>query len=70
MAIPMSIIGAAIGEWLGAQRGLGYFSRRMITQLDGAGVFAPIVLLSAAAMLAVALVVWLEKKVVRWRGEF
>lgn len=69
MAIPMSIIGAAIGEWLGAQSGLGYFSRRMMTQLDGAGVFAPIVLLSAAAMLAVALIALLEKKVVRWRGE-
>ena len=70
MAIPMSVIGAAIGEWLGAQSGLGYFSRRMMTQLDGAGVFAPIVLLSAVAMLAVALVARLEKKVVRWRGEF
>ena len=70
MAIPMSIIGAAIGEWLGAQSGLGYFSRRMMTQLDGAGVFAPIVLLSAVAMVAVALVALLEKKVVRWRGEF
>ena len=31
MAVPMSIIGAAIGEWLGAQSGLGYFSRRMMT---------------------------------------
>ena len=70
MAIPMSIIGAAIGEWLGAQSGLGYFSRRMMTQLDGAGVFAPIVLLSAVAMLAVGLIALLEKKVVRWRGEF
>ncbi len=69
MAIPMSIIGAAIGEWLGAQSGLGYFSRRMMTQLDGAGVFAPIVLLSAVAMIAVGLVALVEKKVVRWRGE-
>ena len=69
MAVPMSIIGAAIGEWLGAQSGLGYFSRRMMTQLDGAGVFAPIVLLSAAAMLAVGLIALLEKKLVRWRGE-
>lgn len=69
MAIPMSVIGAAIGEWLGAQSGLGYFSRRMMTQLDGAGVFAPIVLLSAVAMLSVALVSLLEKKFVRWRGE-
>lgn len=70
MAIPMSIIGAAIGEWLGAQSGLGYFSRRMMTQLDGAGVFAPIVLLSAVAMLTVAVIAVVEKKVVRWRGEF
>lgn len=70
MAVPMSIIGAAIGEWLGAQSGLGYFSRRMMTQLDGAGVFAPIVLLSAAAMVSVALLSLLERKVVRWRGEF
>ncbi len=69
MAIPMSIIGAAIGEWLGAQSGLGYFSRRMMTQLDGAGVFAPIVLLSAVAMIAVALIGMLEKRVVKWRGE-
>lgn len=69
MAVPLSIIGAAIGEWLGAQAGLGYFSRRMMTQLDGAGVFAPIVLLSVVAMAAVALVSWLEKKIITWRGD-
>jgi putative hydroxymethylpyrimidine transport system permease protein len=69
MAVPMSIIGAAIGEWLGAKSGLGYFSRRMMTQLDGAGVFAPIVLLSAVAMLAVGAVALLERRFVRWRGE-
>ncbi len=69
MAVPMSIIGAAIGEWLGAQAGLGYFSRRMMTQLDGAGVFAPIVLLSVTAMLTVGVVSLVEKRVVRWRGE-
>ena len=69
MAVPMSIIGAAIGEWLGAQSGLGYFSRRMMTQLDGAGVFAPIVLLSAVAMILVGLVALLEKMLVKWRKE-
>ena len=69
MAIPMSVIGAAIGEWLGAQSGLGYFSRRMMTQLDGAGVFAPVVLMSAVAMLAVGLVGLIERRAVKWRGE-
>ncbi len=69
MAIPMSIIGAAIGEWLGAQSGLGYFSRRMMTQLDGPGVFAPIVLLSAVAMVLVAVVSLLERKLITWRND-
>lgn len=69
MAIPMSIIGAAIGEWLGAQSGLGYFSRRMMTQLDGAGVFAPIVLLSVVAMIIVAVIDAAERICIRWRKE-
>lgn len=69
MAVPLSIIGSAIGEWLGAQSGLGYFSRRMMTQLDGPGVFAPIVLLSAVAMLLVGVVSLLEKRLLKWRGE-
>ncbi len=68
MAMPLSIIGAAIGEWLGAQSGLGYFSRRMMTQLDGAGVFAPILLLSLAAMVLTFVASALEKKFVKWRG--
>lgn len=68
MAIPLSIIGAAIGEWLGAQSGLGYFSRRMMTQLDGAGVFAPVLLLSVVAMILVEIVSILEKKLITWRN--
>ena len=69
MAVPLSVIGAAIGEWLGAQSGLGYFSRRMMTQLDGAGVFAPILLLSIAAMLLTSIVTILERRIVTWRSE-
>ncbi len=67
VAVPMSVIGAAIGEWLGAQAGLGYFSRRMMTQFDGAGVFAPIVLLSFIGILLFIVVVLLEKYILNWR---
>jgi putative hydroxymethylpyrimidine transport system permease protein len=69
MAIPLSIIGAAIGEWLGAQSGLGYFSRRMMTQLDGAGVFAPVLLLSIVAMIGVAVLSVVEKRLITWRSD-
>lgn len=69
MAIPISVIGAAIGEWIGAQAGLGYFSKRMMTQLDGAGVFAPVVLLSIVAMVIVGIITIVEKRVISWRKE-
>lgn len=69
MSIPLSLIGAAIGEWLGAQSGLGYFSKRMMTQLDGAGVFAPIVILSLLAIVLVFVVNIIENKVINWRNE-
>ncbi len=67
VAFPLSVIGAAIGEWLGAQAGLGYFSRRMMTQFDGAGVFAPIVVLSGLGISLFLLVGIFEKKAFKWR---
>lgn len=67
VAVTLSVIGAAIGEWLGAQSGLGYFSRRMMTQFDGAGVFAPIVLLSAIGIVLFLFVAVIEKRSLNWR---
>lgn len=69
MAVPLSVIGAAISEWLGAQSGLGYFSKRMMTQLDGAAVFAPIVILSFVAIVFVFIINILENKIIKWRNE-
>lgn len=67
VAVTLSVIGAAIGEWLGAQEGLGYFSRRMMTQFDGAGVFAPIVLLSLIGIALFIGVIAIERKILKWR---
>jgi putative hydroxymethylpyrimidine transport system permease protein len=67
VAVTLSVIGAAIGEWLGAEAGLGYFSRRMMTQFNGAAVFAPIVLLSIAGISLFLFVTWLENIIFKWR---
>lgn len=67
VAVTLSVIGAAIGEWLGADSGLGYFSRRMMTQFDGAAVFAPIVLLSLLGIVLFVFVQLLEKYTLKWR---
>lgn len=66
MAIPFVIIGATIGEWLGATAGLGYFSKRMMTQLDGAGVFAPVVLISLIVIVIVKIISIIEEKLLVW----
>lgn len=67
VAVTLSVIGAAIGEWIGAQSGLGYFSRRMMTQFDGAGVFAPIVILSIVGIGLFFIVRIVEKNRLKWR---
>lgn len=68
VAVTLSVIGAAIGEWLGASAGLGYFSRRMMTQMDGAGVFAPIVLLSVLGILLFLSIKLIEAATTKWRN--
>lgn len=67
VAVTLSVIGAAIGEWLGAQAGLGYFSRRMMTQFNGAAVFAPIVLLSVIGIVLFVVVKFIEHRSLKWR---
>ncbi|WP_088102567.1 ABC transporter permease [Halalkalibacter urbisdiaboli] len=67
VAITLSVIGAAIGEWLGANAGLGYFSRRMMNQYDGPGVFAPIVWLSLIGVIGFLLIKAIEIYLLRWR---
>ena len=41
----------------------------MMTQLDGAGVFAPIILLSAVAMILVGIISLFENILIKWRKE-
>ncbi|MGO4887971.1 ABC transporter permease [Anaerobacillus sp. MEB173] len=68
VAVTLSVIGAAIGEWLGANAGLGYFSRRMMTQFDSAGVFAPIVWLSLLGIGLFLIVKLIENISLKWRN--
>src|SRR3954471_11712364 len=46
LSVVYCVVGATIGEWLGASEGLGYFSRRMSGNLQADSVFASIFLLS------------------------
>lgn len=61
MAIVFALVGATIGEWLGASEGLGYYSRRMSGNLNAEGVFAAITILTIAGISLFALASWLER---------
>lgn len=69
IAIVSALIGATIGEWLGASEGLGYYSRRMSGNLNSEGVFAAITLLSLVGIILFGFVSLLEKHFLRWKNE-
>nr|WP_263327452.1 ABC transporter permease [Neobacillus sp. Marseille-Q6967] len=61
MSVVYSVVGATIGEWLGASEGLGYFSRRMSGNLQADAVFAAIVILSVLGILLFVFISLIEK---------
>lgn len=67
ITVPWSVIGAAVAEWLGAPAGLGTYSRTCMMSLDAAGLLAPLVVLTAAALLLNALLERVEAKALTWR---
>lgn len=69
MAAVVSVIGATIGEWLGANEGLGYFSRRMAHSVRAAPLFAAIVVLSLLGIGLFVLIQWLERQSLPWKRE-
>ncbi|WP_146551420.1 ABC transporter permease [Rummeliibacillus sp. SL167] len=67
MSIVFALVGATIGEWLGASEGLGYYSRRMSGNLNAEGVFAAITILTIVGILLFALASWIEKRIInKW----
>jgi putative hydroxymethylpyrimidine transport system permease protein len=65
LSVVYCVVGATIGEWLGASEGLGYFSRRMSGNLQADAVFAAIFLLSLMGIMLFLLIGLLEKQLLK-----
>jgi len=65
MSVVYCVVGATIGEWLGASEGLGYYSRRMSGNLQADAVFAAIFLLSLMGIILFLLISLAEKKMLK-----
>lgn len=67
VGVSVATIGAVIGEWVGAQQGLGYLMIQANARLRVDMVFAAILWLSLMGLGMWAFVGFLEKKVITWK---
>jgi putative hydroxymethylpyrimidine transport system permease protein len=67
MSVVYCVVGATVGEWLGASEGLGFFSRRMSGNLQADAVFAAVFLLSLMGIVLFLLISLLEKQLLKNR---
>lgn len=66
VAIVLSVIGAIVGEFVGAQAGLGYLILQKNFAMDIAGVFAILVVLSVMGIALHWAIQFIQRKVVFW----
>jgi len=68
VGVSVATIGAVIGEWVGAQQGLGYLMIQANARLKVDLVFAAILYLSLMGLSLWGVVGYLEKRVITWKN--
>ena len=66
MAAAFSVVGAVVGEFVGAQAGLGVLILQMEAQMDTGGSFAVLVVLSVIGVLLTAVLRRVQQRVLHW----
>src|SRR5215471_8483534 len=69
MAAVFAVVGAIVGEFVGAQRGLGTLILSMNAQMDIAGTFSVFIILSLVGVLLHQTLRRLERRLLFWSGE-
>jgi NitT/TauT family transport system permease protein len=62
-----ALVGAVVGEYLGATQGIGLMIQTAQGTFNANGVFAAMVILSAVALITEALITLLENRLISWR---
>ncbi|WP_326622525.1 ABC transporter permease [Streptomyces decoyicus] len=62
-----ALIGAIVGEYIGATKGLGLLVSASQGTFNAAGVYAAMVILAVVALLAEGLLAFLERRLFRWK---
>ena len=69
IALPYSLTGAVVGEFISSTEGIGYQINNATATFDTAGVFAGLVLLTVIALILNSVLDVVEKRMSRWSPE-
>jgi NitT/TauT family transport system permease protein len=69
IAASMSVIGAVVGEWIGATQGIGAMIIQATYNFDSALLYAAIVMSAALSGTFFMVIVALERAIIRWQPE-
>ncbi|WP_037670200.1 ABC transporter permease, partial [Streptomyces afghaniensis] len=62
-----ALIGAIVGEYIGATKGIGLLVAQSQGTFNAAGVYAAMVILAVVALLAEGLLTFAERRIFRWK---
>jgi NitT/TauT family transport system permease protein len=67
ISFSFALVGAVVGEYIGATQGLGLMIQYAGNTFNANGVFAAMVVLAVVALTTELLVTALENRLIRWR---
>lgn len=66
ISVTMCVLGAIVGEWIGANKGIGYLLLQSMFDFNTPRLFATILTASIIAIAGFGIVSWVETRVIRW----
>ena len=69
MGIPFSVIGAVVGEFIAATKGLGFYINYQQGLFNTTGIFVGVALLAFLVVALDWLLLLLERRLLKWRPE-
>lgn len=69
VSIGFALVGAVVGEYMGAARGMGYVVAQAEGVFDTTGVFAGLIMTSLVVLVVDAVIQSFERRMLRWRPQ-
>jgi len=66
-SVGFALVGAVVGEYLGAAQGLGWIISQAQGNFDAAGVYAGMLILCIVVILVEFGVTWIERRLIKWK---